>query len=103
MESSQVGKAPVFLAEIASDSSSFRAATAGSPPLGACTVRRKGEVVEGSEDDIRATYYMLAFEREFLEEESELRWKVVDMMVVGGEARCDVLSLASGRGRLMSA
>lgn len=47
---------------------------------------RKGEIVEGAEDDIRATYYILAFQREFNDNEAELRWKVVDMMVVGGEA-----------------
>lgn len=41
-------------------------------------------MVEGSEDDIRATYYMLAFQRDFMEEEAELRWKVVDIMVIGG-------------------
>lgn len=47
--------------------------------------RRVGEVIEGSEDDIRATYYMLAFQRDFLEQDAELRWKVVDMTVIGGE------------------
>lgn len=47
---------------------------------------RKGEIIEGAEDDIRATYYILAFQREFNDDEAELRWKVVDMMVVGGEA-----------------
>lgn len=41
--------------------------------------------MEGAEDDIRATYYILAFQREFNDNEAELRWKVVDMMVVGGE------------------
>lgn len=41
--------------------------------------------MEGAEDDIRATYYILAFQREFNDDEAELRWKVVDMMVVGGE------------------
>lgn len=46
---------------------------------------RKGEILEGAEDDIRATYYILAFQREFNDDEAELRWKVVDMMVVGGE------------------
>lgn len=46
---------------------------------------RKGEVIEGAEDDIRATYYILAFQREFNDGEAELRWKVIDMMVVGGE------------------
>lgn len=45
---------------------------------------RKGEILEGAEDDIRATYYILAFQREFNDDEAELRWRVVDMMVVGG-------------------
>lgn len=45
--------------------------------------------MEGAEDDIRATYYILAFQREFNDDdnEAELRWKVVDMMVVGGDRR----------------
>ena len=43
--------------------------------------------MEGDEDDIRATFYILAFQREFNDDEAELRWKVVDMMVVGGETR----------------
>lgn len=50
-----------------------------------CLVHRKGEIIEGAEDDIRATYYMMAFQREFNDSEAELRWKVVDMAVVGGE------------------
>eukprot|EP00904_Undaria_pinnatifida_P010678 jgi/Undpi1/6740/HiC_scaffold_20.g09219.m1 len=48
-----------------------------------CVRNKKGEIVEGAEDDIRATYYILAFQREFNDNEAELRWKVVDMMVVG--------------------
>lgn len=62
---------------------------------------RKGEIVEGDEDDIRATYYILAFQREFNDNEAELRWKVVDMMVVGGEpddvVRLIILKSALGR------
>ncbi|CAM9308902.1 unnamed protein product [Choristocarpus tenellus] len=50
-----------------------------------CVRNRDGEVVEGAEDDIRATYYILAFQRDFIEKEAELRWKVVDMLVVGGK------------------
>lgn len=46
--------------------------------------------MEGAEDDIRATYYILAFQREFNDDEAELRWKVVDMMVVGGKATRDL-------------
>lgn len=48
-----------------------------------CVRNKVGEVIEGSEDDIRATYYMLAFQRDFLEQDAELRWKVVDMTVIG--------------------
>eukprot|EP00903_Cladosiphon_okamuranus_P005734 g5690.t1 len=48
-----------------------------------CVRNKKGEILEGAEDDIRATYYILAFQREFNDDEAELRWKVVDMMVVG--------------------
>ena len=41
-------------------------------------VRKKetGEVVEGSEDDIRANSYVCAFQREYNEEEGELNWKI---------------------------
>ncbi|CAM9851745.1 unnamed protein product [Ectocarpus sp. 12 AP-2014] len=48
-----------------------------------CVRNKKGEILEGAEDDIRATYYILAFQREFNDDEAELRWRVVDMMVVG--------------------
>lgn len=57
---------------------------------------REGDVVEGSEDDIQATYYMLAFQREFLEKDAELRWKVVDMMVIGGQFSGRVVFLVGG-------
>jgi import inner membrane translocase subunit TIM44 len=41
-------------------------------------VRKKetGEIVEGSEDDIRANSYVCAFQREYNEEEGELNWKI---------------------------
>ncbi|CAM9717810.1 unnamed protein product, partial [Phaeothamnion confervicola] len=47
-----------------------------------CVRNRAGEIVEGSEDDIRANYYIFAFQRDFLEQQRELRWKVVDFMLV---------------------
>ena len=43
-------------------------------------VRKKedGEIVEGSDDDIRANSYVAAFQREYNEEKGELNWKIVD-------------------------
>jgi len=51
-------------------------------------VRKKetGEIVEGSEDDIRAYSYVVAFQREYDEEKGELNWKVVDFMLNGAIA-----------------
>jgi import inner membrane translocase subunit TIM44 len=51
-------------------------------------VRKKdtGEVVEGSEDDIRAYSYLVALQREYDEEKSELNWKIVDFMLNGAIA-----------------
>ncbi|CAB9524561.1 membrane translocase subunit TIM44 [Seminavis robusta] len=51
-------------------------------------VRKKetGEVVEGSEDDIRANSYVCAFQREYNEEEAELTWKIVDFRFNGAIA-----------------
>lgn len=51
-------------------------------------VRKKetGEVVEGSEDDIRAYSYVCAFQRSFDEAKGELNWKVVDFMPNGAIA-----------------
>jgi len=48
-----------------------------------CVRNREGEVVEGAEDQIRANYYMIAFQREYREETGELVWSVADMMLVG--------------------
>jgi len=45
-----------------------------------------GEVVEGSEDDIRAYSYLVAMQREYDEEKSELNWKIVDFMLNGAIA-----------------
>jgi import inner membrane translocase subunit TIM44 len=51
-------------------------------------VRKKegGEIVEGSEDDIRAYSYVAAFQREYDEEKGELNWKIVDFMLNGAIA-----------------
>ena len=51
-------------------------------------VRKKesGEIVEGSEDDIRANSYVVAFQREYNEEEGELNWKIVDFRYNGAIA-----------------
>ena len=51
-------------------------------------VRKKedGEIVEGSEDDIRANSYVAAFQREYNDEEGELQWKIVDFRFNGAIA-----------------
>ena len=42
-----------------------------------CVRKKKdGEIVEGSEDDIRANSYVAAFQREYDEEKGELNWKI---------------------------
>lgn len=52
-----------------------------------CVKKKKtGEVVEGSEDDIRANSYVCAFQREYNEEEGELNWKIVDFRFNGAIA-----------------
>jgi import inner membrane translocase subunit TIM44 len=45
-----------------------------------------GEIVEGSEDDIRANSYVVAFQREYDEEKMELNWKIVDFRFNGAIA-----------------
>lgn len=45
-----------------------------------------GEIVEGSEDDIRANSYVIAFQREYNEERMELNWKIVDFRFNGAIA-----------------
>ena len=51
-------------------------------------VRKKedGSIVEGSEDDIRANSYVVAFQREYNEELGELNWKIVDFRFNGAIA-----------------
>jgi len=48
-----------------------------------CIRNREGEIVEGAEDQIRANYYVIAFQREYKEDSGELVWSVADMMMVG--------------------
>ena len=52
-----------------------------------CVRKKKdGEIVEGSEDDIRANSYVTAFQREYDEEKGELNWKIVDFRFNGAIA-----------------
>ena len=52
-----------------------------------CVRKKKdGTIVEGSEDDIRANSYVVAFQREYNEEKGELNWKIVDFRFNGAIA-----------------
>lgn len=52
-----------------------------------CVRRKKdGEIVEGSEDDIKANSYVAAFQREYDESRGELNWKIVDFRFNGAIA-----------------
>mmetsp|Transcript_116 Transcript_116/g.110 ORF Transcript_116/g.110 Transcript_116/m.110 type:complete len:441 (+) Transcript_116:90-1412(+) len=52
-----------------------------------CTRKKEtGEIVEGSEDDIRAYIYVAALQREYDEEKRELNWKILDFMLNGAVA-----------------
>ena len=50
-----------------------------------CIRNAEGEVVEGSPGDIRAYFYVMAFQREYDDANHELVWKVVDFQLGGGE------------------
>ena len=41
-----------------------------------CVRDRSGEIKEGAEDDIKLNKYFLVFQREYVAEEGELKWKV---------------------------
>lgn len=41
-----------------------------------CVRNREGKIVEGKEDDVRASFYLLLFVREYNEDEGALEWKV---------------------------
>jgi len=51
-------------------------------------VRKKetDEIVEGSEDDIRAYSYLIVMQREYDEEAGEIKWKILDFMLNGAIA-----------------
>ncbi|TDH68717.1 hypothetical protein CCR75_009176 [Bremia lactucae] len=50
-----------------------------------CIHNREGDVVEGSEDEVLAYYYIFAFQRDYDEEQETLRWKIVDLHMQRGE------------------
>jgi len=50
-----------------------------------CIRNREGQVVEGSPNDIRAYFYVLAFQRHYEQETTSLAWKVIDFQLGGGE------------------
>ena len=41
-----------------------------------CVRNREGSIVEGKEDEVRASFYLLLFMREFNEKEGALEWKI---------------------------
>ena len=51
-----------------------------------CIKNREGEIVEGSESDIRGNFFLFGFEREFEEETGNLVWKIIDMQMQPGNA-----------------
>ena len=50
-----------------------------------CIRNKEGDVIEGAPDDIRAYYYVMAFQRDYDEKESALIWRVIDFQLGGGE------------------
>lgn len=48
-----------------------------------CIKNREGEIVEGAEDEVRAVYYALAFQRDYDEETGKLQWKIIEMAMLG--------------------
>lgn len=48
-----------------------------------CIRNRKGEITEGSENDIRAKFYSMAFQQNYDEDDSTVEWKVVDYEFAG--------------------
>ncbi|CEG49365.1 Mitochondrial import inner membrane translocase, subunit TIM44 [Plasmopara halstedii] len=49
-----------------------------------CIRNREGDIVEGSEDEVLAYYYIFAFQRNYDEEQETLRWKIVDLHMQRG-------------------
>lgn len=48
-----------------------------------CIRNKKGEVIEGGESDVRAKFYSMAFQQQYVEETGVVRWKVVDYEFAG--------------------
>ena len=48
-----------------------------------CVKDKKGIVVEGKEDAITNNFYVLAMQRDWDENENELKWKIVEFMILG--------------------
>eukprot|EP01034_Spumella_vulgaris_P028987 gene28987-35952_t len=48
-----------------------------------CIRNREGEIIEGSETDIRAKFYSMAFQQQYNEEDSTVNWKIVDYEFAG--------------------
>lgn len=48
-----------------------------------CTRNRKGEIVEGKDDEIRAVYYAFAVHRVYNEVTTELEWRIDEMAIIG--------------------
>ncbi|CAH0473439.1 unnamed protein product [Peronospora belbahrii] len=61
-----------------------------------CIRNREGEIVEGSEDEVLAYYYIFAFQRDYDEEQESLRWRVVDLHMQRGN-RTSNETLQKGR------
>ncbi|KAI9895353.1 hypothetical protein PsorP6_018579 [Peronosclerospora sorghi] len=49
-----------------------------------CIRNREGEIVEGSEDEVLAYYYIFAFQRHYDEQQETLRWRIVDLHMQRG-------------------
>ncbi|KAJ1447778.1 hypothetical protein M885DRAFT_541622 [Pelagophyceae sp. CCMP2097] len=50
-----------------------------------CVRNREGDIVEGGLTDIRAYFYVMAFQRDYDEKEAALTWRVIDFQLGGGE------------------
>lgn len=50
-----------------------------------CVRNHAGEIIEGAEDALKLYRYFLVFQREYVEEEGELVWRLVDFSSAGDE------------------
>ena len=48
-----------------------------------CVRNNKGEIVEGSDDQVSNNFYYAAMQRNWDEEAEELRWNVLEFQVIG--------------------